>query len=595
MSEHTFHIPVMGLGFTIDTPIKVARFGISSVVSIMHDSLLEQMRKFYCRQAGEEYIAIPNDVKLRAKRITAYLDLMNRIIIGQVEKMKTEPFEEGQDIVKYFCLLPDKSPTKELYLKMLNMGTLEKNKVQIELRKKIIAGSIDVNIMTKVDNINYSKDGMPLPIEYSDAISALRGFSDSLLNSSIIFSAGLNPRLFSFLEYIPDFYPDSQGNIKKRIILKVSDYRSALIQGKYLAKKGLWIYEFRIESGLNCGGHAFPTEGYLLGPILQEFKHKKQELNEELLQLCNLALQRKNRPTIKETSEIRITAQGGIGTANEDKFLREYYQLDGTGWGSPFLLVPEATNVDTATLMSLITAKKEDYYLSSSSPLGVPFNNFIKSTSEDQRKERIQKNRPGSPCYMKYLTFNTEFTERPICTASREYQDKKIKAIQASNQKENEKVKLLEEVTSKDCLCEGLSVTALLNNNIPVPHRLNAVTICPGPNLAYFSKILSITEIIGHIYGRLNALNDLYRPHIFVNELKMYIDYLKKDILKNLTTLNEKKKNYFYNFKSNLLEGIDYYLRLVSSITESDEFKKIMTEELKILKAELIFSTKEFE
>ena len=219
---------------------------------------------------------------------------------------------------------------------------------------------------------------------------------------------------------------------------------------------------------------------------------------------------------------------------------------------------------------------------------------FMRSTSA-QRKERIQKNRPGSPCYMKYLTFNTEFTERPICTASREYQDKKIKAIQASNQKENEKVKLLEEVTSKDCLCEGLSVTALLNNNIPVPHRLNAVTICPGPNLAYFSKILSITEIIGHIYGRLNALNDLYRPHIFVNELKMYIDYLKKDILKNLTTLNEKKKNYFYNFKSNLLEGIDYYLRLVSSITESDEFKKIMTEELKILKAELIFSTKEFE
>ena len=71
-----------------------------------------------------------------------------------------------------------------------------------------------------------------------------------------------------------DFYPDENGHLRKRIILKVSDFRSALVQGKLLAKKGLWISEFRIESGLNCGGHAFPTEGLLLGPILEEFKTK---------------------------------------------------------------------------------------------------------------------------------------------------------------------------------------------------------------------------------------------------------------------------------------------------------------------------------
>lgn len=50
----------------------------------------------------------------------------------------------------------------------------------------------------------------------------------------------------------------------KKVVIKVSDYRSALIQGKYLAKKGIWVSEFRIESGLNCGGHAFATDGYLL-------------------------------------------------------------------------------------------------------------------------------------------------------------------------------------------------------------------------------------------------------------------------------------------------------------------------------------------
>jgi hypothetical protein len=31
--SHAFHIPVLGLGFSIDTPLKVARYGISSVIS----------------------------------------------------------------------------------------------------------------------------------------------------------------------------------------------------------------------------------------------------------------------------------------------------------------------------------------------------------------------------------------------------------------------------------------------------------------------------------------------------------------------------------------------------------------------------------
>ena len=39
-SGHTFHNPVMGLAFTIDTPVKVARYGISSVISIVDDILL---------------------------------------------------------------------------------------------------------------------------------------------------------------------------------------------------------------------------------------------------------------------------------------------------------------------------------------------------------------------------------------------------------------------------------------------------------------------------------------------------------------------------------------------------------------------------
>ena len=137
---------------------------------------------------------------------------------------------------------------------------------------KIVPGDIDVNIMTKLDKVNTGRNQEQLPVEFTDALASLRGFAQSDLNSSVVLSAGLNPRLFSYMGQRPEFFPDENGNLKKRVILKVSDYRSALIQGKILAKKGIWISEFRIESGLNCGGHAFPSHGFLLGPILEEFK-----------------------------------------------------------------------------------------------------------------------------------------------------------------------------------------------------------------------------------------------------------------------------------------------------------------------------------
>lgn len=132
--------------------------------------------------------------------------------------------------------------------------------------------------MTKLDKDNFY-EGDQLPVEYNDAHAALRGFAMSNLESSMVLSAGMNPRLYGYLEQFNDFYPDEKGYIKKKIVLKVSDYRSALIQGKFLAKKGIWISEFRIESGLNCGGHAFATDGFLMGPILEELKDKRRIKN----------------------------------------------------------------------------------------------------------------------------------------------------------------------------------------------------------------------------------------------------------------------------------------------------------------------------
>lgn len=564
---HTFHIPVMGLGYTVDSPLKVARFGIDSVVSIIQDHLLDQLRGYYCHQNGLLFEPIPvSDPDHRAKRITAYLNLMQMLIDRQLEVLRNEPFEDDRDIMKYFRMLPESSPEHKLFDLMLEIhDEQERSFAQKILRGKIRAGSIDVNIMTKLDNLNSDKDGNLLPPEFADAMAALRGYAQSCLDSSIVFSAGLNPRLFAYCETFPDFFPDAEGHIRKRIILKVSDVRSALVQGKYLAKKGLWVSEFRIESGLNCGGHAFPTDGLLMGPILEEFREKRVAIREELLTLCNNALRAKGKPELPADITQRITVQGGIGTAEEDRFLREHYHMDGTGWGSPFLLVPEATNVDDVTIRQLASAKREDYFISFASPLGIPFNNFRKSSAESQRHERIEKNRPGSPCYKKYLSFNTEFTDKPICTSSRAYQNYKLAELKEKGLSEEQFTREFESITAKDCLCEGLSSSVLLKYKQPVDHHLEAVTICPGPNLAYFSGIFSLEEMVGHIYGRTSVLNDVYRPHMFIQELNLYIDYFRKEIEK-LGALTDKQEKHYATCSQNIQDGINYYRKILPLI-----------------------------
>ncbi len=565
ISEHTFHIPVLGLSYSIDTPIKVARFGISSVVSIIDDELLEDMRAFHCANMEWSYEAIlPAVEDYRAKRISSYLNLMQDVVVHQMNELHQMDFEGENDLMKYFELLPSESIGRKLFEQMIVETDKEvRKRLQDKLRNYVVAGSIDVNIMSKVDNQAMDDKGNPLPDEYSDALSALRGFALSKLQSAVIFSAGYNPRLYAYAEQFDDFYPDADGYLKKRIILKVSDYRSALIQGKILAKKGLWVSEFRIESGLNCGGHAFATDGILMGPILEEFRANRLQLMEELFQLCNEGLVQKNRTRFEAIPCQRISAQGGIGTAKEHTFLLQHFELDAAGWGSPFLLVPEATNVDEVTLNQLVAASPEDYYLSYASPLGVPFHNFKKSTSEQQRKLRIAKGRPGSPCYKKYLSSNTEFTDTVICTASRQYQNLKIQQLESMKLPQQELIQQVEGVHEKDCLCEGLTVSVRLKNKMKLPHRLSAVTICPGPNLAYFSGVFSLKEMVDHIYGRKEIAHAVDRPHMFINELQLYVDYLRKQINACKLSMTDKQRNHFEKFRSNLLNGIAFYTAIL--------------------------------
>jgi hypothetical protein len=580
-SAHTFHIPVMGTAFTVDTPLKVARYGISSVLPLADDILIEQMRKVHSERHGEPYSEIRRDEEDgRARRITAYLDLLDRLVARQVEELQSSPFTEGSEITRYFEMLPD-GPRKEGYRAMRSLAEgEEKNRLQEELRPQAVPGSIDVNIMTKVDRTTY-RDGEALPGEFNEAMAGLRGFANSTLRSSIVYSAGMNPRLYSYTAAFDDFFPDEQGQMQKKVVLKVSDYRSAVVQGKFLAKRGIWVSEFRIESGLNCGGHAFATNGQLAGPILDEFKTNRESLREMLHGHYGTALARLGRTSLQEPHEIRISYQGGIGTAVEDRFLLQYYSADATGWGSPFLLAPDTTNVDKETLRKLTPAGKGDIYLSDSSPMGLPFWNLRTSASEDARRRRIQEGKPGSPCRKGFLRFNTEFTEIPICAASRAYQRKKLPLLEKDCTAEQLPV-VKEEILAKSCLCQDLSGAADVNFGL---NPESTPAICPGPNTVNFTRVTSLEEMAGHIYGRLSLLSNPERPHMFIEEIRLYVTYLRKEAGKYALELSRMQPKNFQGLKDNLLKGIEYYRRLAGELLEEQQGK--FAAELATLQGEL--------
>ena len=280
---HTFHIPVMGTGHSVDTPIRVAPLGISSVISLVDDLLLEKIRKYYTSKFNLPYVKIPGNAQDgRAKRITAYLDIVYEIVRKKMEEIRNQPFFKDNNKRKYFELLPEESLLRIKYEELLTMKPgHERDALEKDLTSRMKPGSIDVNIMVTLDRTHFDKNGNPLGDEFCDAQAGLRGYANSCLESGIVYSAGFNRRLFSYMTHFKDFYRDKTGWIKKRIILKVSDFRSALVQGKFLAKKGLEVYEFRIESGLNCGGHAFASNGILLPVVLKEFKEKRKSLMSE--------------------------------------------------------------------------------------------------------------------------------------------------------------------------------------------------------------------------------------------------------------------------------------------------------------------------
>lgn len=580
----------MGLAYTIDSPIRVGQYGISSVVSITDDELIEKMRAFYSKKFSIPYQEITQKFHdYRAERITNYLNLVDKIVKDKFENFKNELIESKSSLENYIAMLPNKTDLKNSLQHFIDEGYTLKDTIKNYLEEHLSLGEIDVNIMTKVDKDNFDRNEQ-LAVEFNDAHAALRGFANSNLSSSVVLSAGMNPRLYSYFENFKDFFPNSETIIKKKIILKVSDFRSALIQGSFLAKKGLWVSEYRIESGLNCGGHAFATDGYLLGPILQEFKEKKEQLIQTAHDLLVKALGQKEMPIPQKPLELKITAQGGVGTAEEHDFLLENYNLDSIGWGSPFLLVPEATSVDNETRKLLANAKENDFYLSNISPLGVPFNSVKGTTNEFWKQKRIDENNAGSSCPKRLLALSKEHDEKGMCTASKKYQD--IKLEELNNKKDTISIsdfeKMKTKITDKSCLCVGLVNAAYLENDIKIKGQQQGIVICPGPNLAYFNKEISLANMVKHIYGNANVMTDENRPNVFVKELKMYVDYLRNEISEYTNELSAGQIKKWNLFKTNLLAGIEYYEDLFSSTNFFKEERSKIKNQIEKHKSELI-------
>ena len=99
----------------------------------------------------------------------------------------------------------DGSPLKLASNQLLEMVPGKKrNKAEKSLTEQMVRGSIDANIMVKLDRENRDRKENVLPPEYSDSKAALRGYANSIVESNIIFSAGINQSLYSYISEFKD-------------------------------------------------------------------------------------------------------------------------------------------------------------------------------------------------------------------------------------------------------------------------------------------------------------------------------------------------------------------------------------------------------
>jgi hypothetical protein len=171
----------------------------------------------------------------------------------------------------------------------------------------------------------------------------------------------------------------------------------------------------------------------------------------------------------------------------------------------------------------------------------------------------VAEGRPGSPCPKHILVSNTEFTEKPICLASRKYQKIKLKEIDKMNISADEKARLCKKIVEKTCICDHLGNGVLIELGI-AEEKKSPQSICPGPNIEWFCKFYTLKEMVDHIYGRGPSLVPSKRPHMFAKEIVMYVEYFEKMVAESSLTAAAIKA--LLEFKTNLEAGLDFCIEI---------------------------------
>ena len=65
--------------------------------------------------------------------------------------------------------------------------------------------------------------------------------------------------------------------------------------------------------------------------------------------------------------------------------------------------------------------------------------------------------------------------------------------------------------------------------------------------------------MVKHIYGSIDVLPTNNRPNVFVKELGLYVEHLKKEIENYSETITSMQQKKWATFKANLIKGIEYY------------------------------------
>ena len=190
------------------------------MLSLVDDVMIEQMRRFHCQREGEPYTEIAaREEDARARRITAYLDLLDRLVGRQVAALRASPFEPGSEITRYYELLPD-GPLAQEYREMLAAGDRRRTpRAPERLRAQAAPGGIDVNIMAKGDRDIY-RDGEKLAPQFSDASAALRGFAQSGAQFVDCVLGRHESPLVHLRGPISRFFSGRAWRLKKKIVLK---------------------------------------------------------------------------------------------------------------------------------------------------------------------------------------------------------------------------------------------------------------------------------------------------------------------------------------------------------------------------------------